>query len=114
LRRISPKFRGAWYSATRPLRRPGSPFACAIGTAIIILLVALSCAGSASAQTVVFVSGSTPPSTPVSLPPGTVNTPYNQAVLANDSDGAEDVNGPFDADDVFTLHGNVGCDSAWG
>lgn len=36
-----------------------------------------------------------------SLPNGTLGTGYSQGVLANDSDGAEDVNGPFDNDDVF-------------
>jgi uncharacterized protein YhjY with autotransporter beta-barrel domain len=61
---------------------------------VVFLIVVLWNVRAADAGSIVF--------SPSSLPPGTVGSGYSQGVLATDSDGAEDVNGPFDNDDVFT------------
>ncbi len=64
-------------------------------------MLLLGFVSAAAAQAIAF--------NPTSLPPGTVGIGYNQTVLANDSDGAEDVNGPFDNDDIFTYAVTAGA-----
>ena len=72
-----------------------------LGLSCGIGLLLLGFVSAAAAQAIAF--------NPTSLPPGTVGIGYNQTVLANDSDGAEDVNGPFDNDDIFTYAVTAGA-----
>src|ERR1022692_2598495 len=70
--------------------------------AVLILLAAMLAGSPVRAAEVIGMS-------PASLPSGVQGSPYNQPILANDSDNEDQNPGSVDVDDVFTYAVTAGA-----